>query len=197
MWHPASLLLTWLGFAMVLQWVSLPWLLSLALASLGFSLVGAFERSSNLIGRSRWLLLSLLVLFLFVTPGEFLPGVWGSLGLTYEGLRLGGEQLARLLAMLSSLALLHQHLGTQGLLAGFHWLLAPFPWRRATVVRLLLVLEFVEQKRTPGWREWLSPEGDQAFTSNGFVLPMAPLRARDRLLMGGLIAVLLVGMFHS
>jgi hypothetical protein len=99
--------------------------------------------------------------------------------------------------MLSSLALLHQHLGTQGLLAGFHWLLAPFPWRRATVVRLLLVLEFVEQKNKLGWREWLLPCGDQAFAPDSFVLSVPPLQVRDRLLMGLFLIVLLVGLFYS
>lgn len=197
MWHPASLLLTWLGFALVLQWLSLPWLMFLSLASVGLSLWSAFERSRNLFRRSRWLLLSLLVLFVFVTPGEFLPGVWGRLGLTYEGLRQAAEQLGRLLAMLSSLALLHQHLGTQGLLSGFHWLLAPFPWRRATVVRLLLVLDFVEQKRRLGWREWLLPEGEQAASPEVFVLAVPPLLARDRLLMGLLLAIFLAWTLYS
>jgi energy-coupling factor transport system permease protein len=197
MWHPASLLLTWLGFALVLQWISLPWLMFLSLTTVGLSLCSAFERSRNLFRRSRWLLLSLLILFVFVTPGEFLPGVWGRLGLTYEGLRQGAEQLGRLLAMLSSLALLHQYLGTQGLLAGFHSLLAPFPWRRATVVRLLLVIEFVEQKHKLGWREWLQPEGEPALAPDSFVLVAPPLHARDKLLIGLLLALLLAWMFYS
>lgn len=197
MWHPASLLLTWLGFALALQWAPLSWLMFLALTSLVLSLAGAFERSRNLLGRSRWLLLSLLVLFLFATPGEFLPGIWGRLGLTYEGVEQAAEQLGRLLAMLSSLALLHQRLGTQGLLAGFHWLLAPFPWRRATVVRLLLVLEFVEQKRKPGWREWLLPEDGQAPAADVYTLAMPPLHGWDRLLIAGLLAGFLVWMFWT
>lgn len=197
MWHPASLLLTWLGFALALQWAPLSWLMFLALTSLVLSLAGAFERSRNLLGRSRWLLLSLLVLFLFATPGEFLPGIWGRLGLTYEGVEQAAEQLGRLLAMLSSLALLHQRLGTQGLLAGFHWLLAPFPWRRATVVRLLLVLEFVEQKRKPGWREWLLPEDGQVPAADVYTLAMPPLHGRDRLLIAGLLAGFLVWMFWT
>lgn len=195
MWHPASLLLTWLGFALALQWVSLSWLMFLAVASLIFSLAGARQRSRNLLRRSRWLLLSLLVLFLFATPGEFLPGIWGQLGFTYEGLEQAAEQLGRLLAMLSSLALLHQRLGTQGLLVGFHWLLAPFPWRRATVVRLLLVLEFVERKSRLGWREWLLPENEHVSAPDAYTLAMPPLHGRDRLLIASLLTGFLVWMF--
>jgi energy-coupling factor transport system permease protein len=190
MWHPASLLLTWLGFALLLQWVAPHWLALLALVAVLLSLFVAGERSRNLLRRSRWLLLSLLLLFLFATPGEYLPGIWGRLGLTYEGLRQGGEQLSRLLAMLSSLAVLHQQLGTQGLLTGFHWLLAPFPWCRATVVRLFLVIEFVEQRGRLGWREWLAPEAEPAVAPDCFVLAIPALHARDRLLIACLLAAL-------
>jgi len=157
MLHPATLLLSWLAFAVSLQWLTVAWVSVLAASCICLALLLATERSVNLLRRSRWLLLSLAVLYLFATPGEYLPGILGDIGLTLEGLHQGGEQIGRLLAMLASLALLHQSVGTQGLLAGFHSLLKPFPWRQTTVVRLMLVLEYVEQKQQVGWREWLSP----------------------------------------
>lgn len=155
MLHPASLLLAWLGFALGLQWLTAYWLAGLAVISVVLAAVMAPERSLSLLRRSRWLLISLAVLYCFATPGEYVPGILGGIGLTYEGLQQGGEQLGRLLVMLSSLALLHQQVGTNGLLSGFHWLLKPFNWRQTTVVRLMLVLEYVEQKRHIPWREWL------------------------------------------
>lgn len=193
MWHPASLLLSWLIFAAALALMPLPLLLSIAAGTLLLALWQAPARSRSLLKRSRWLLLTLTVLFLFVTPGEYLPGVWGRIGLTREGLDQGAEQLGRLLTLLASLALLHERTGTQGLLAGLHWWLRPFPWREATVVRLMLVLEFVEQKPTGGWRAWLEIEPDcSSDMQHDYRLAMPPLRWRDRLLMStGLAAAML------
>ena len=189
MWHPASLLLTWFGFALGLSWMPTQSLLPIALACIALAAAFAAERARNLLWRSRWLLMSLGTLFLFFTPGEFLPGLPGRIGLTYEGLRLCAEQLSRLLAMLASLALLHQRVGTQGLLIAFYWLLRPFPRRGVTVVRLMLVLDFVEQRRRVGWREWLVPE-NEASAVDAMYLTMPLLRGRDKALMGMLLAIL-------
>lgn len=184
MWHPASLLLAWLGFALALQSLPLIWLLLLTSVAIMLAGLLARRRSLALLRRSRWLLLSLCTLFLFVTPGEYLPGFWGSLGLTREGLHQGLEQVGRLLAMLASLAVLHEFLGTRGLLTAFHWWLKPFAWRRATVVRLMLVLEFVERQRQIGWREWLAPaSADDQAAGSRFFLEMPVLRLHDRALM--------------
>jgi len=197
MWHPASLLLSWFGLVLVLQQLSLFPLIILTLACLVLAAIHAPERSRSLLWRSRWLLLSLAILFLFATPGEFLPGAWGDIGLTYEGLRQCGEYLGRLLTMLASLALLHQTLGTQGLLAGFYWLLGPLPGRKATVVRLMLVLEFVEQKRQTNWREWLVPERLDKVPYDSYSLAMPMFHLRDKTLIGLLLLTLFASMFWS
>jgi hypothetical protein len=157
MLHPAALLFTWFGFALALQWLPLTWLFVIALLCVVLALTMASQRSFNLLRRSRWLLISLAMLYFFATPGEYLPSIAGDIGMTYEGLLQGSEQIGRLLAILTSLALLHQAMGTKGLLTGLYSLLKPFPWREATVVRLMLVLEHVEQKHRVSWREWLLP----------------------------------------
>jgi energy-coupling factor transport system permease protein len=196
MWHPASLLLSWFGLVLVLQQLSLFPLITLTLVCLVLAAIHAPKRSRSLLWRSRWLLFSLAILFLFVTPGEYLPGAWGEIGLTYEGLRQCGEYLGRLLAMLASLALLHQILGTQGLLAGFYWLLGPLPGRKATVVRLMLVLEFVEQKRQAGWREWLVPEQADTVAADCFSLAMPAFHLRDKILIGLLLLTTFAWVFR-
>jgi hypothetical protein len=192
MWHPASLLISWAGFAWVLQWLSLPWLLGFSALSLLLAALFAPLRSRRLLWRSRWLLLSLAALFLFFTPGEYVPGFPGRLGLTFDGLEQAALQLGRLLAMLVSLALLHEHLGTQGLVSGLYWLMRPFSWCKVTVVRLMLVLEFVEQKQPAGWREWLAPGDGEASASDSIQLSVPELQHRDRLLIGGLVVVVLM-----
>jgi len=186
MFHPASLLLTWAGFAIGLQWCYWMWLLPLLLiiSSLAFCL--AARRSWQLLWRTRWLLLSLLLLFLFATPGEYLPGMAGQLGVTLEGLVQGGEQIGRLLILLLSLALLHEHLGNQGLMTGLYWLLQPFAWRDVTVVRLMLVLEYVEEKSSVAtWRQWFADEADLPEIVEGATcrLVLWPIGWPDRLLI--------------
>ncbi|MEW6514418.1 MAG: hypothetical protein AB1443_10480 [Pseudomonadota bacterium] len=197
MLHPATLLLTWLVLTAGLQWLPVSWLIGLTMIVIVAALVMAVERTLNLLRRSRWLLLSLAVLYLFATPGEYLPGILGDIGLTYEGVQLGGEQVSRLLAMLASLAILHQMIGTQGLLAGLHCLLKHFPLRETTVVRLMLVLDYAEQKQKIRWQEWLSPNlrGEGSLT-DGLSLAMPRFHWCDAvmaLLLFGIFVAMIVG----
>lgn len=189
MLHPAALLLAWFGFAVALQGLPHVWLSIVVGASLVVTAAYAARRGYSLLRRSRWLLLSLLVLYLFATPGEYLPGFWGDIGLTREGVQQGGEQIGRLLALLASLALLHQLAGTPGLLTGLYWWLKPLPWRDSTVARLMLVLEMVEQQRKIDWREWLMPTqtADDLPELSDYRLSMPPMRWGDKLLMAGII----------
>lgn len=191
--HPAALLLAWTGFALSLQWAGIATVLAAAFLSLAAALHFAPARCRNLLYRSRWLLLSLAALFVFFTPGEYLVGAAGSIGVTWEGLILGGEYLGRLLALLASLALLHEHVGTQGLLVGLHTLLAPFSWRETTVVRLMLVLEHVERRPSGSWREWLTDEAAGDGEIAALSLSQQEFRARDLVLVGLLSLGLLWG----
>lgn len=193
MFHPASLLLSWAGYALALQWTRWTWLVPLLLITSSLALWLATRRSRQLLWRTRWLFLSLLLLFLFATPGEYLPGLPGQMGITYEGLAQGGEQIARLLILLLSLALLHEHLGNRGLMTGLYWLLQPFAWRDVTVVRLMLVLEYVEQKSSVvAWRQWFADEADVPEVVDGATCRLAqqPIAWPDRLLMLALGAVM-------
>ena len=197
MLHPATLFVSWICFALILQAATMSLLAGLVVVSLLLAATLAPTRSRRLLQRSRWLLLSIGVLFLFFSPGEYLPGFAGRIGLTYEGVTHAGEQTGRLLAILLSLALLHERIGTPGLLAGLYKLLGPFPWRETTVVRLMLVLEFVEDKRVTGWRDWLAQEtqADSA-ERNHFALVMPHLRRLDLAVMGGLAAATFLFVFR-
>lgn len=160
MFHPATLLFVWAGFVL-----ALPLLPSLVLAALLVpALVPAFlfapVRTRAMLRRARWLLLSIAVLFAFATPGLAVPGWPGQAGMTQDGLLLAAEHLARLVVLLATLALLHERLGTAGFVSGLYWLLGPLSvwegWRERIVVRLMLVVEFVESDQVGGgWRQWL------------------------------------------
>lgn len=122
-------------------------------------LLSARRRTRQLVRRTRWLLLSIMVLFALATPGQRLSGSLGDLGLTVDGLLLATEHAIRLLLLLATLAVVHERLGTAGFMAGLHWLLAPLAgWRtlrERIVVRLMLVLDYVETAPLGDWRAWL------------------------------------------
>ena len=159
MFHPATLLLAWAGFACLLPVLPLAALALLLIPVFAFALYLARLRTLALIRRARWLLLSIALLFAFATPGLAAPGMLGQIGATADGLALAAEHVLRLLLLLATLALLHEHLGTAGLVTGLHWLLGPAArWRglrERIVVRLMLVVEFVENGNAGGWRDWL------------------------------------------
>lgn len=196
MFHPASLLLAWIVCAACLSWLPIPWLAVFSAVSLIAAFLWATDRSRRLLYRTRWLFLSLAVLYLFATPGEYLPGLSGDIGLTIEGLWQGLEHTGRLLALLTSLALLHQLVGNTGLVAGFYTLLKPLPWREATVVRLMLVLEYVEQERAAsGWREWLAPSPAQEKEPQHIRLPRYSFGWRDKLILA-LLPLMTAGLYY-
>lgn len=157
--HPATLLLAWGGLVVLLQTFPAPQLAWVALVVLPLSMLLARHRTLALVRRARWLLLSIAVLFALATPGEHLTGVIGELGVTRDGLLLAVEHVLRLTLLLASLAILHEWLGNDGLIGGLHWLLGPLAGWRALreriVVRLMLVLDYVETEPSGGWRGWL------------------------------------------
>ncbi|HEX8988445.1 MAG TPA: hypothetical protein VF816_10820 [Rhodocyclaceae bacterium] len=194
MFHPATLLLAWAGFAFALPALPLRVLAGLLVLVLILALWLARPRALALWRRARWLLLSIAVLFAFATPGLLVPGLPGRLGVTIDGLQLAGEHIGRLLLLLTSLALLHERLGTRGLVSGLYWLLGPLSrWpglRERIVVRLMLVVEFVENDRRGAWRDWLEERQDAGPAQ----LPLEVRTARwhDRVAMLALACALAV-----
>lgn len=158
--HPAAILLAWAGLAFVLPFLSLAHLSLLVLLAVLPAFRWAPRRTRMLLWRSRWLLLSIALMFAFATPGLLMPGLPGQLGMTQDGLKLGAEHLATLLLLMLTLAPIHEVLGTSGFVAGIHWLLLPLaPWRglrEKIVVRLMLVVQFVEVGvPSESWHQWL------------------------------------------
>ncbi len=165
MLHPTVRLVAWGVMAAMVQFLPSLHLALACAAVILIALILAPQRLGLLLRRTRWLILSLVLLFALATPGVYLIPALGRLGPTAEGLRQGLEHLLRLVFVIASLAVVLQRSGVEGLVAGLHGLMRPFAWfgfdRGRMAVRLLLVLHYVEQA-PPGrhWREWL--EGEQA-----------------------------------
>lgn len=102
----------------------------------------------RMLRRVRWLLISMILIFAFNTPGEYLPQWPFELAPTYEGLHAGLLQAVRLCMMLAGLALLLVTTNRENLMAGFFLLLYPLrfiklhPERFAA--RLWLTLHYVD-----------------------------------------------------
>jgi len=140
------LLLAWIAFAVALPWFSvlILWMTSALLALAVWA--GGFNTCWRLVRRTRVLIIALLVLYTFATPGAPLFAAWEVP--THEGLLAGAQQAGRLLLMITALALLIVRLSREQLLAGIYGLLAPFkplglPLERIAA-RLWLTLQYAE-----------------------------------------------------
>jgi energy-coupling factor transport system permease protein len=146
--HPASLIL--LGLATLLAASSREGA-ALFIGALCLTLVALAAARSHLVllsRRSRYLMLTMLLMFGWLTPGTPLPLVPGA---SQEGLLLAAASLARLLIALSTVALILKALSVPELVAGMRSLLAPLQLlnisRDRIAVRLALTLNEVEASR--------------------------------------------------
>ena len=182
--HPTSLIL--LGLAALLA-ASCHDGRSLFLGSLGLALMALIVAPSHvrlLLRRSRWLLLTMLVMFGWLTPGTPL---WFVPGASAEGLLLAADSLARLLIALSIVALILKTLSAAELVAGIRSLLSPLVLlnisRDRIAVRLALTLNEVENSRLGMSNEPPSMEVKLALPASCFGVTDSILGA----LAGGLV----------
>lgn len=159
MFHPASLLLLWGAGVVCLQQLALRGtLIAAAAALLAARLVNA-TLLSRLLFRSRWLFLTMILLFLWLTPGVRLPEPWGGMGMTQDGLVFAAEHVGRLATMLALLVLLLSRLDHRAIVSGLYLLSAPLGrfvgLRRSLAVRLMLTLEEVAEKNGHEWKSLL------------------------------------------
>lgn len=157
--HPASLILIWLAFAFCIPWLQ-PAELSAIVFLFSLLLLRHSAQYLKLLRRSRWLLISLILVYAFVTPGAAAVAVLGAYSPSSEGLLSGGLQALRLLALLATLALLLATTSRDRILAGLYFLLKPFALIGVDVdrvaARIWLTLYYVEQagpRRSGEWRE--------------------------------------------
>lgn len=104
---------------------------------------------SQLIKRMRWLFLSLLLVYGYATPGEYLAFLPLNVAPSFEGLHLGLMQIAKLLIAVASLSALFASTSKSQLMAGLWTLLSPLRLLGLNVerftVRMLLTLHYIEQ----------------------------------------------------
>ena len=200
--HSGFLLLLWFAGVASVQFLAPVALACAIVACLFLALVCARSRVLRLLRRVRVLMLAILILFGWFTPGEALLVHWPQWSPSREGVVLAALHGGRLLVVVSAVALLLERLPLECLVGGFYSLCRPFSLiglrAGALALRLMLVLRFVDASpRGQGpvhWKDWLRDD-EHGVELQPIVLRRERLGARDVVVaLGVLVAVLSWGL---
>ncbi len=171
---------------------------SLAVAAILALLLAAFvarARWRKLMWRSRWVFAALILIFSFGTPGLLAFPSLGVLGPSVDGLVAAVEHGLRLAAIVSLVAVLLEHSAPAILVSGLYSLARPLSWAgldaSRAAVRLMLVLEFVDQPPRAGWREWLGESVGSSDLPSRYGLPRQGLGWQDAIAVATFAALLM------
>lgn len=182
MFHPASLLLVWGCLLVLLQWFPLNLLLPATFMAITMAVIQAKPLYLSMLRRTRWLFLTLMVLFPVMTPGVLVPTPWNFGFITQEGMLAASEHVLRLAAMLGLVVVLLDTLNQRAIVTGLFVLLRPLSAigidRERISVRLLLVLDHVAADRHD-WRLLLRTPSLPITAADSLGLSDVALRARD------------------
>lgn len=200
--HPAVQIIVWLSLAFLAQRLvplSLP---GFSLLLLAIALCRCPRQLLQLLKRTRWILLSLLLIYAYSTPGTALIGSLGVYAPTREGMLEGALQLGRLLAMLSGLAILLSLLTRTQFICGIFVLAYPLRWvgvsRERVAVRLALTLQYAEPTMgdtAADWRGAIRRALRRPEMAEGQIeLQRQPLRSIDVVVLLGSLTMIVLGM---
>ena len=126
--HPVIRLVTFIIFSLCVVFGNVQHLL-LALAVLvgGYAIWQRhlFKMNWQMLRRMRWLFLSILIIYLWFTPGQALLPSAGSLSPSLEGLRFGFYRICSLVFIVLAVNLLIKSISRDELIASILWLLYP------------------------------------------------------------------------
>ncbi|WP_455207646.1 hypothetical protein [Kaarinaea lacus] len=123
-----------LGFVMVLSVVL-------------YKRLQSVELSTRIIKRMRWLFLSILIVYLWFTPGEPLIPMASAFIPTFEGLQTGMLRIFSLVLIIFAVNYFISTIARNRLVEAIVWLLYPFNWlgldTRQLALRIALTLELI------------------------------------------------------
>jgi energy-coupling factor transport system permease protein len=156
--HPAVQILAWMLLALLTQRLQPLAVLFLGGVLFCLALMLCAKKLLRLLLRTRWILISLLIIYAYTTPGTALWDSLGDFSPTHEGLQDGALQLVRLLCVLSGLAILLALLSQALLISGLYTLAYPLRWfglsRERIAVRLALTLQYAESAMRDTASDW-------------------------------------------
>lgn len=189
--HSGLVLFLWMAGVASVQVASGRLLAALVGICLSLVLLLARRRGVRLIRRVRILLLAIIVLFAWFTPGEALLAGLPGFSPTREGVMLAMEHAGRLIVVVCCVALLLEMLSPDRLISGLHALCRPGIVlglsAQRVALRLLLVLRYVDDARggRHEWKRWLL-EADEDVAAVHLVRER--LGASDLLILAGFLA---------
>lgn len=189
--HPATMILLWILLALALQSLHATVLLFFGIFLAAIAVKISAARLLALLRRTRWIMLSLLLIYCYVTPGDALWAQLGRFSPTQQGLADGLLQLCRLVCALSGLSIVLGLLSQQQLIGGLYVLTYPLCYlglsRERFAVRLALTLHYAESAMADTAADWrgciesmlVPPEIGQ----HSITLHITPFTLRDGLLL--------------
>lgn len=196
--HPAARILIWLAFALFLPWIGPLALAAITLLIFPVLLTVFRNPFVRQLSRTRWLLLSIFLVYALATPGENLLQALGTLSPTREGLHAGGLQVWRVAILLATLSLLLAATPGKQLLSGMIGLLRP--WRRLGLpderiaARVWLTLYYAEQSLHLKPGTWHDKLQQTLFSTDApphpVNLDIVPMERRDWLALALTLALL-------
>jgi energy-coupling factor transporter transmembrane protein EcfT len=138
----------------------IPLALVTVLLVMALLMVGGFSSALFMLRRARWLLLPLVLIYAYATPGLPLFPVLGAISPSSDGLHGGILQAGRLVALLLGLSLLLWSSPRESLLSGIYVLLRPFRFMGLdpdrVAVRLWLTLHYAQGQSRQKMQDWRS-----------------------------------------
>lgn len=147
--HPTLRIFAFILLAVALQFMNMLCLATIGCVVLVVALIRYPLPLRKMLHRSRWLLLTMTLLYAFTTPGEYVVAWPFAPAPTYEGLQMGAHQAGRLIAMLAGLVLLLESTTRDSLMAGIYPAMQPLrllglsPER--LTARLWLTMHYIEE----------------------------------------------------
>ncbi len=158
--HPAVLILLWACLAIAMQALPAMGLLLAGVPLLAVAYVLSATRLLALLRRTFWIMLSLLLIYGYTTPGAAVWPVLAQFSPTHEGLTDGLLQMSRLAFMLAGLSLLLRLLPQPQLICGLYTLGYSLRYaglsRERVAVRLALTLHYAESAMLDTAANWRS-----------------------------------------
>lgn len=188
---PATLLALWMLVVLLAMNFASPYGIYLSVIVAIVANTYAPSHFHRLLKRSRWLLLSVTLIFIFMTPGVALVSIAGVPAPSADGLRAAIDQFARLVLALAMLALLLSQMDLNELIAGLRQLLMVlhlpgFDHDRAAL-RLSLTLCRLEQghQRTKPqyWQSRFEINADIGNAPRSISLRVYPFGTLDKLII--------------
>lgn len=189
--HPAALILLWIFLVVAMQSLQIIGLLLVGALLLAVACMLSASRLRTLLHRTRWIMLSLLLIYAYITPGEAIWAPLAQFSPTHEGLADGLLQLCRIACVLAGLSIVQCLLSQQQFIGGLYALAYPLYYlglsRERIAVRMALTLHYAESAMLDTAADWRGSIGNllapEEVKHHGIELCVTPFSSRDGLLL--------------